>query len=178
MSPAVQCPATVVVRGPLAKRGTSISFSCFYWNFTVDNAFISLRYARNLAQGYGLVFSTDGSPPVEAYTNFLQVVMETPLFLLGLTTSAILHTVKTVGIVFGVGVVVLTYSLIAIVTNDRHAASLGAVFASAFPNFAFWAVGGLETTMYLFWMLAALCIYTLEDRNGRPATWGRWSSLR
>ena len=36
-----------------------------------DDAFISFRYARNLARGDGLVFNPGESPPVEGYSNLL-----------------------------------------------------------------------------------------------------------
>ena len=39
-----------------------------------DDAFISFRYAANLARGDGLVFNP-GMPPVEGYTNFLWTVL-------------------------------------------------------------------------------------------------------
>ena len=45
------------------------------FDFLVDDAFISFRYARNLALGHGLVFNVGESPPVEGYTNFLWVLM-------------------------------------------------------------------------------------------------------
>ena len=44
-----------------------------YW-FICDDAFISFRYARNLATGHGLVFNP-GFERVEGYTNFLWVLM-------------------------------------------------------------------------------------------------------
>ena len=50
--------------------GMFISLSICFYKFTIDDAYISLRYARNLANGYGLVFSTDGSHPVEGYLTF------------------------------------------------------------------------------------------------------------
>jgi hypothetical protein len=37
---------------------------------TWDDAFISFRYARNLADGYGLVWNPGGEP-TQGYTNFL-----------------------------------------------------------------------------------------------------------
>src|SRR5512143_3483048 len=39
-----------------------------------DDAYISFRYARNFADGHGLVFNP-GQPPVEGYSNFLWVVL-------------------------------------------------------------------------------------------------------
>jgi hypothetical protein len=47
-----------------------------------DDAFISFRYARNLAEGHGLVFNV--GERVEGYTNFLWTVLFAPLIKLGI----------------------------------------------------------------------------------------------
>jgi len=44
------------------------------WNFLVDDAFISFRYAKNFSEGHGLVFNP-GETPVEGYTNFLWTLL-------------------------------------------------------------------------------------------------------
>jgi hypothetical protein len=48
-------------------------------SWIVDDAAISYAYARNLAAGHGFV-SQPGQPPVEGFSNFLWVVILTPLF--------------------------------------------------------------------------------------------------
>jgi hypothetical protein len=143
----------------------ALCLSCF--RFTVDDAFIGLRFARNLADGYGLVYSTDGSDRVEGYTNFLWTVSEAPWFLLHLPTASILKIVKIVGIVFGVGVIVGIYRLIRQISGSPRAAAAGALFVAAVPYLAFWSIGGLETPMFLFWLVAGLCAYEREERLGR-----------
>jgi hypothetical protein len=45
-----------------------------HYIFLTDDAFISFRYARNLSQGYGLVFNP-GLERVEGYSNFLLVLL-------------------------------------------------------------------------------------------------------
>ena len=44
-----------------------------YRGYLLDDTFISLRYARNLVDGYGLVFNPNER--VEGYTNFLFVLV-------------------------------------------------------------------------------------------------------
>src|SRR5580704_16679307 len=46
------------------------------WPFTIDDMFISLRYAKNWAAGYGLLWNIH-SPPVEGYSNFCFVALGT-----------------------------------------------------------------------------------------------------
>ena len=45
------------------------------FNFVCDDAFISFRYARNLADGLGLRYNLGVEPPVEGYSNFLWVLL-------------------------------------------------------------------------------------------------------
>ncbi len=45
----------------------------FWW--VTDDAYISFRYARNLALGEGLRFNVWEQPPVEGYSNFLWFVL-------------------------------------------------------------------------------------------------------
>lgn len=138
----------------------------FHW-FIVDDVYISLRYARNLAEGYGLVFNTDNSDVVEGYSNFLWVIMESVLFLFRMKTEEILKVISAVGVLFGAACVVLLYKITHLITNDKRTAFIAALFLCALPEFAFWAIGGLETSMYMFWLLAGIYRYIIEKRNNR-----------
>ena len=46
----------------------------FRWDFIVDDAYISFRYAKNFAEGQGLVYNP-GEAPVEGYTNLLWTLL-------------------------------------------------------------------------------------------------------
>ncbi len=48
----------------------------YVFEMTADDSWISFRYARNLANGYGLVFNPGGEH-VEGYTNFLWLIIIT-----------------------------------------------------------------------------------------------------
>lgn len=50
-----------------------------FWPFTVDDTFITLRYARNLAVGEGLVWNPGQVPPAEGYTSFAWTVLLAPV---------------------------------------------------------------------------------------------------
>jgi hypothetical protein len=53
-------------------------------NFIFDDSFITYRYSKNLAQGYGITWNPN-EPPVEGYTNFLLVVVLAPFIRLGIS---------------------------------------------------------------------------------------------
>jgi hypothetical protein len=172
----------LTVRDPLGKEkkdpisvvilsmGIFLALSLSFYEFVVDDVYISLRYARNLAHGHGLVFSTDGSAPVEGYTNFLWVLLQSPLFLLNLNDDSILHIVKFIGIVFGLGILFLTYRMIGTLTGNNTIAATGVLFLSTIPELALWAVGGLETSLYIFLLVGGVYRYILEKRKKKPHT--------
>ena len=56
----------------------------FYLPFISDDALISMRYSQRLIEGRGLTW-TDGSQPVEGYSNLLWVLLTALLGWLGLT---------------------------------------------------------------------------------------------
>jgi hypothetical protein len=147
--------------------GVFLALCSIFYEFMVDDVYISLRYARNLARGHGLVFSTDGSAPVEGYTNFLWVILETPLFLLGMSDAAIINAIKLIGIGFGTGVLIFSFLLIREIAADNVMSSIGVLFLACVPELALWAVGGLETPMYIFWLVAGVYQYIREKRKGR-----------
>lgn len=151
--------------------GVFVSLSVSYHSFIVDDVYISLRYARNLAAGHGLVFNTDGSPPVEGYTNFLWVVMEAPFFSMGIPEDHILKIIRFAGIAFGIGILIATFYLIRLMTFDHQISLTGVLFLSAVPELSFWATGGLETTMYIFWLLAGIYRYIVEKRKNKLHIW-------
>src|SRR4029450_2282074 len=59
--------------GLMASLVLLLAHALFY-RFLCDDAFISFRYAHNLASGQGLVFNP-GFERVEGYSNFLWVVV-------------------------------------------------------------------------------------------------------
>jgi arabinofuranosyltransferase len=142
-----------------------------FYQFLVDDVYISLRYARNLANGHGLVFNTDGSHPVEGYTNFLWVLMETVLFIAGFSDETILHVIRVAGILFGMGVVITTYSLMRMLDFEKRTSLIAVLLLCVLPEFSFWSVGGLETMLYMFLMMLSLYVYIYERKSGKDHVW-------
>ncbi|MBC8330487.1 MAG: hypothetical protein H8E28_00750, partial [Anaerolineae bacterium] len=64
-----------------------------------DDAMISMRYAKNLAQGYGAVWNP-GEAPVEGYTNPLWVLWMAFFHLLPISMAKISLAVQISGAVF------------------------------------------------------------------------------
>lgn len=132
------------------------------WEFTTDDAFISLRYAHFWAMGEGVRFNAEGAP-VEGYSNFGFVMLSCILLRLGLEPLLVL---KTLGVAACPLTAVVLYR-IARGHVSRLFATLPGVVYLAFPGTAWWAVSGLETTVYALSVVVALWLFLRSAQ--RPA---------
>lgn len=122
--------------------------------FFQDDAFISLRYADNLAHGKGLVWNN--GERVEGYTNFLwTMILSIPLYLN-------LDPVKF-SFVFGICLFVLslylTWRLAGILLHSKHLALLVVLFLGTNHSFSSYATGGMETQLQTCLFLASLFVF-------------------
>lgn len=148
----------------------AIGFALFQFShfsvFTVDDAYISFRYAENFARGDGLVFNKGEF--VEGYTNFLWVLL-LGLFkkigidvsqtstILGITTSLL-----TLGFMFFISQESsLKYRMMP--QNFRDVFHfLGILLLATSPAFGIWAVAGLETPLFSCLLTAAIWLHLRE----------------
>lgn len=147
------------------RLSTLLALAAFAWlvwrfQFLCDDAYISFRYARNLADGHGLVFNL-GDEPVEGFSNLLWVLLLALGEAVGLG-SEILS--RCVSVAAGL---LLFFSVRA--HAGRHGPAEGAlavVFFACLPPLAVWSTGGLATLPF------ALALFTLfrglvESETGR-----------
>jgi len=114
----------------------------------LDDAYISFRYARNLASGRGLVFNP--GERVEGYTNFTWVVLAAGVLRTGLDPAWIM---PLVGVACGIAVIAVTArGARALARDELRDHPLAGVPASAVvalsPSLAFYAGTGLETALF------------------------------
>ena len=143
--------------------------SLYYWPYQVDDAFISLRYARNLVEGNGLVFNP--GERVEGYSNFLWVMLAVAFMVVG---AAPLAALKVVGTAAGLGAAWCTWRLgrrlFAGHRLGTAAAWLALVLVGTHSGLAVWSQGGLETNLFAFLMIGSVLRFEVEstDRARRP----------
>lgn len=113
--------------------------------FIQDDAFISFRYARQLAEGNGLVWNA--GEPIEGYTNFLWVILLALGMRLGFEPVVFS---QALGLVLFSGTLLAAYRLIREVMNSETAALLGILFLGTNATFSAYATGGLETQLQTF----------------------------
>ena len=131
-----------------------------FFRFLCDDAFISFRYAHNLAAGHGLVFNP-GFARVEGYTNFLWVVVLAAFDFCGAKPE---HVAPVVSIL-------LTVALWGLVARAawrwipdgpwRFAILLPTSWLAVTRSVAVWSTSGLETR--LFEVLVVAGVFRLID---------------
>lgn len=114
-----------------------------FLDHTVDDAFISFRYAKNLVEGHGLVFNP--GERVEGYTNFLWVILSAFSLWLSLDPAVIM---KLIGLVAAAGMIAAVVRFSPKPDRFRPLVYAAPVLLAASPSFAVWASGGLETPLF------------------------------
>ena len=109
-------------------------------SFTTDDAWITARYAENLADGHGFVWNPGGERS-EGFSNPLLVAVEALAELAGVSGVS---AARALGVASGVGLMVALYRLAPPVVG-RSATWIGLALTAFYPPLALWAVGGLET---------------------------------
>lgn len=134
-----------------------LGFQIYFWNFIIDDAFISFRYAKNLFQDHQFVFNINESP-VEGYSNFLWVLWICIGFLMNF--EPIIFS-KISGILFSQLSVYVLYKLSLLLGKSKNSSTLICIFYACLPNIALWSIGGLETSLFSLFLMIALYFFIL-----------------
>ncbi len=138
--------------------------------FLVDDAFISLRFARNWVELGTPVFNSfelgPGGQPVEGFSNLLWTALLAVLYWAGAPFPELLGPVQ-LSMAMGVLIVQLRF-----VTNELRLGRVGefasvALLATSAP-FVAWASGGMETTLFTL-LLTSFLVGLLRRELRRPS---------
>ncbi|MBI3784383.1 MAG: hypothetical protein HY270_13385 [Deltaproteobacteria bacterium] len=122
------------------------------WPYTPDDAFISLRYARNFAAGNGLTFNVVG-PPAEGYTSFLWVLLLAIPHRIGIDALSFAKLSSTLAMF---GCILATGSWARSIGRLQGRSELGligvgaAVLLATLPATAAHAVSAMDTSLFAF----------------------------
>lgn len=146
----------------------------WYFGYTSDDAYISYRYARNLADGLGLVWNP--GEHVEGYSNFLWVMMLAGLHRAG---ADIVLSGRWLGFALALVAAAGTYLLATQLLDGvagRVAGVVAALLLSASGAWAIWVFAGLEAPLFATLALAAVLLHFQERRRGwLPASGAVWA---
>jgi len=127
-----------------------------FLNFTVDDVFITLRYAHNNAAGLGPVYNPGEF--VEGYSNWLWMQLLSGFALLKqtgvLSALDLMWTAKFASLFFGLAslaaVFALTQELLPSMQHARWPAAFAMLLTAGNAFFAAWSIGGMETILNAF----------------------------
>lgn len=159
------------------------------WSFLCDDAYISFRYAVNLAEHGELAFNLDPLERVEGYTNFAWVVLLAAAAVVGVAPE---HAAPVLTMMAFAALLVFVIVIVRQCATSPHArwAPLPALaLLAASPEAVVWANGGLETALAValalgacgMWgaarprtaaVLAAAAVLTRPDAVMVLAVWG------
>ena len=148
-------------------------FLC-YAVFYIEDAGISIAYARNFVAGEGWV-TYAGGERVEGFSNPLWTWLIALWMLVGVTGWT---SVKVMGAVFGAACLPLSYLLAKECRPDAddHVPILPAVFLAASTTFAVWTASGLENGLFCFLMAAGAWRVLVESRRNEAMAMP-WSAV-
>jgi hypothetical protein len=149
-----------------------IARTSFTWDgrtgFTLfDDGMISMRYARHLADGFGLVWNP-GGPPVEGYTNPLWTLFMAAVHALGFSDLLAPLVVMVAGSALLLLTAVLAARVAAAISDAPAAPLVALVLTLADYALGFWTLRGMEVGL-LAAATAGMVLATLRY-IARPAT--------
>jgi arabinofuranosyltransferase len=149
-----------------------VAYNIYIHPWMIDDAFISFRYAENLASGNGPVFNV--GEKVEGYTSFLWVAVLAMGARLGFD---IVIFSKILGFLFAIGSLILLGHAHYFIDNIGVKTSVLAVlFTGTCGVFIPWASSGMEVNMFLFFTLFTI-LYHLKIRKRKQAAHGSFFLL-
>ena len=113
------------------------------WAFTIDDMYITLRYAKHWATGLGLLWNV-GESPVEGYSNFSFLLLGRFAYFLNVNPVLML---KGVG-VLGLWVLTAALFFLSRLWVGVRVALIPCVWLLAYRGQILWSVSGLETPVY------------------------------
>lgn len=137
-----------------------------------DDMMISMTYARNLAEGHGLVW-VPGGEHVEGYTNFLWTLVMAGVHALGAPDATAASWMRVCGFVCVVGTFVQSVRVLRVfVPHGLLVTPLFLIAAATNNDIVTWAAWGFETSLMSFLFMSFLAS-VLRD----PTSVAGWLAL-
>lgn len=131
----------------------------WFGGWMIDDAGITFAYARNLAQGHGLV-AQPGAPPVEGYSNPLWTLLVAALY--GVGAFSVTVTPKVVAFLLTAVVVVVMFRDLRGSGRSAFSLAIALITLAACTPFVIWTMSGLENAL-LAALVALACANTLAS---------------
>jgi arabinofuranosyltransferase len=148
-------------------------YLCINIRFVQDDTYITLQYAKNFATGNGLVFNI--GEKVEGFTSLIWVMILGFAYKIGLNIESLSQILS---VTFGAINLFLIYILFKEIAqnsiNTENEQFIGKVFAllsvlitALSGTYYYWAVSGMETTLFTMFFLITIYFYLKYYLNGK-----------
>ncbi len=118
-----------------------------------EDAYITFRYAENLANGFGLVFN-EGGERVEGYSNPTWLLLITLAKLVGVNP---VFASRCLGLLFGALILIELHLLFRLCARkNTHYGSLAAIGVAVAPAYLYWMQSGLENALYVYLIILTI----------------------
>ncbi len=151
--------------------GLALFHGLAYYNFALpfDDAYITLRYSRHLADGLGPNWNSEGR--VEGYSTFLWMGTLAGLAKLGADLVVAVRVLNILAIFATFGIVLGIWKLWADESPDSGVASpfvpAAALLALALSDsLGFWGFSGMETPLFMALVSGSALLFLRERRTG------------
>jgi hypothetical protein len=129
-----------------------------FFHYTVDDTYINLVFARNLATGKGMSFNPNQpsgamTSPLLAFTTALAYLVTRELF----------YTSKLLEVFFSILSIPLVYFVSQKLFKEKTISIVATVLWAINPWFVLWSVTGMDTSLFTF--LSLFGVYFLIDEN-------------
>ncbi len=146
-------------------------YSIFLWGMgNYDDAFITYRYARNMAEGNGPIFNP--GERVEGCTTFLQMTALAPFIRLGADPRyvSMAIAVLALALIVAMGVWLIERIYYGGEKTDLAAWAYG-LFVLTSPGMIQWTISGMETIWYGAAVTAAALLLWRDVEKDKPPVW-------
>jgi len=130
------------------------------FDFSIDDASVSFRYAKHLADGFGLRWNTAG-PPVEGYSNFLWVLILALGRVVGFDIEFLAHAL---GLLLGLVNLFILYRLSLRLWPAGKFTWAPMLLVAVCPVWVMWVMSGLEIAVFGFFLLLTMLGLAVSPR--------------
>lgn len=128
-----------------------------------DDAYITYRYAVNLAMGNGLVFTV--GEKTDAASSPLYTFILATFYKIGLTDLELISI--SLSILSAVGIFIIVYKSILALTKKPYLALFFSLITNLHGFISGWAVSGMESVFFTFLITAFIYQYYFKKRNSK-----------
>jgi hypothetical protein len=130
-----------------------------------DDAMISMTFAKNLANGYGLVWNPGETPPIEGYTNPLWVIFMAFFHLFPIPLSKMSLIIQICGALFLLGNLVIVKRIAEELSESIFVPYLAVIITALYVPLNNWGLQGMEVSALALMISAGAYLSILSIKN-------------